>query len=135
MLSIPALEELSVLKFRDTLNNHVNNPLAFFAAVRAAYATSTPNHGGIRVALLEAGVSELRKIFQGPYKEDFFKLTRDVAQFQEDMYLMMLEHPDRPMEVIAPDLCIECGPREDGKEYSVVMECIGCNKEKTMTFH
>jgi hypothetical protein len=77
----------------------------------------------------------LRKILQGPNKADFFKLTQDVTQFQEDMYLMMLEHPNRPMEVIAPDLCVECGPREDGEAYSVTMKCVGCGKEKTLKFH
>lgn len=70
----------------------------------------------------------------GPHREGFFKLTAEVPDFQTEIYFLMLDHPTRPMEVMAPDLCEECGPREEGDGYEVTTECKGCGKEKTLAF-
>lgn len=76
----------------------------------------------------------MRHILQGPHKDEFFKLTNEVREFQAEMYLLMLENPNRPMVAVTPDLCVECGPRQDGEEYVVEAACEQCGKERRVTF-
>ncbi|KUJ19441.1 uncharacterized protein LY89DRAFT_731841 [Mollisia scopiformis] len=134
-LSIPGLKSLAVLKFRYNLNNYVNEPTIFFAAVRSIYETTTRENPELRLATLDAGISELRNMLNGPHKPGFFRLTQEVPDFQAEIYLLMLENPTRPMEVMAPELCQECGPREEGDGYEVTTECKGCGEERTLAFY
>jgi hypothetical protein len=105
-LRISSLEELSVVKFRYNLNNHVNNLEVFFSAVKSIYANKSSSYGagehtGLRLAVVEAAVSEMSTLLAEKLRERFFQCTKEVPDFQADLYLIMLRHPTRPLEVVS----------------------------------
>jgi len=104
-LRISGLEELSVAKFRHNLNNHVNNLEVFFSAVKSIYAHKSSSYGagehtGLRLAVVEAAVSEMSTLLAEKLRERFFRCTKEVPDFQADLYMIMLRHPTRPLEVV-----------------------------------
>ncbi|CZR61342.1 uncharacterized protein PAC_11238 [Phialocephala subalpina] len=166
-LQISGLINLSVLKFRHNLNNYVDSPLLFFSVVREIYTTqpqpspltppvrrfqvfpsfnqnererervNVPTNPGLRLAVLEAGVAEMRKLLSGEYREEFLDLTGEVTDFQAEMYLLMLENPNRPLEMRVEEkvLCENCGPRPVGDGYLVETECKSCGEPRALAFN
>jgi hypothetical protein len=136
-LFIPGLQTLSIAKYRHNLNTLVSDLSVYFASVRAVYALTTSSNPGLRLAVVEAAICEMRNLLaEGTAVRDgFLALTSEVGQFQADIYALLLRNPTRPLEVLAQELCEECGPREEGDGYEVTTECKGCGKERTLEFY
>jgi hypothetical protein len=105
-LRISGLEELSVVKFRYNLNNYVTNLEVFFSAVKSIYAHRSSSYGagehtGLRLVVVEAAVSEMSTLLTEGSRDRFLQCTKEVPDFQADLYLIMLRHPTRPLEVVS----------------------------------
>ncbi|KAE9367702.1 hypothetical protein N431DRAFT_349711 [Stipitochalara longipes BDJ] len=135
-LSISGLEELAARKFAFTLLHHIKDLDVYFTSVKDIYTSNTPEHPTLRLIVVEAAATELRNLVNEPR---FLDLTSSVKDFQVDIYLFLVNHPSRTIQVepeyIFPELCDECGPRNDNDGYEVETECKGCGKLKTLAFY
>jgi hypothetical protein len=112
-LRILGLEELSVAKFRHNLNNYVTNLEVFYSAVKRIYTHRSSSYGagehtGLRLAVVEAAISEMSTLLTEGPREGFFQCTKEVPDFQADLYLIMLPHPTRPLEVVSISFIFSC---------------------------
>lgn len=75
-------------------------------------------------------------MLKGEYREEFLDLTCEVTDFQAEVYLLMLENPNRPLEMreVEKVLCERCGPRPAGDGYLVETECKGCGQMCGLAF-
>ncbi|RDL34415.1 uncharacterized protein BP5553_07543 [Venustampulla echinocandica] len=133
-LGIPGLEILSASKYRQNLNQQVTDLEVYFWSVKTIYEHTTPTHPGLRVAAAEAAVTELSMLLDDKMRARFMQITHEVPDFQADIYVILLLHPSRSLDIV-PELCNECGPRGPEDSYSIVMECKGCGKDKVLAFN
>jgi hypothetical protein len=74
--------------------------------VKSIYAHRSSSYGagehtGLRLAVAEAAISEMSTLLTEGLRERFFQCTKEVPDFQADLYLVMLRHPTRPLEVVS----------------------------------
>jgi hypothetical protein len=86
-LRISGLEELSVAKFQHNLNNNVNNLEVFFSAVKSIYAHKSSSYGagehtGLRLAVVEAAVSEMSTLLAESSERDSFSAQKRFRIFR-----------------------------------------------------
>ncbi|CZT48804.1 uncharacterized protein RSE6_09556 [Rhynchosporium secalis] len=129
-LSIPILKGLALQKYLHTLKNLVSNLSVYFASVRSIYSTpSDPSHPELKLAVVETAVLEMQNLLRegSEQRREFLELTSQVPQFQIDIYdfLMCNGNPQKEVEVVTvcQELCEECGAREEGDGYEVILEC------------
>jgi hypothetical protein len=130
---IHGLQTLSCTLFTHHLNNHVSNLEVYFTSVRSIYAHTSPENPGLRIAVVEAAVSEMRKLLgDDDVRNRFFEVMTDTPDFMTDVMTLLVEHPERP--VLMQELCEECGPRGEGEGYEVTVSCKTCGKDRTVEF-
>jgi hypothetical protein len=136
-LSISGLEELSAAKFRYNLCSHVKDLEVYFSSIKEVYCHTTPDHPALRLVVIEAAVTEMRNLLQEHTRSRFLDVTSTVKDFQAEMFLFLMQHPSRPVafEYVFPALCNECGPRDDGDGYELMMNCKKCGDKKTLEFY
>jgi hypothetical protein len=140
-LQIPGLQNLASQKFRYALSNYVKSTAVYFTCVRQIYSTTTKANPVLRLAVLEAAVSEVGKMVG---EKEFLQLLNDVPEFQMDLLetLGMLAanglnrgyEKETEVEYVAGVLCEECGPRREDDGYETTCTCKECGKKKTLEF-
>jgi hypothetical protein len=134
-LAIPSLEAYSASQFRHALNTQVTNLDIYFASVVEIYNKTTSAHPGLRNAVVAAAIVEIKTILgEDAVRDRFHEVTVEFPEFQSEILTMMVEHPDRPIEVIIPELCAECGPVDQTQPYVFQAQCRGCGENKSLEF-
>jgi hypothetical protein len=134
-LNIPGLEVLAAERYRHTLQNHITDLQVYFSSVKRIYATTSSKHPGLRMAVVEAAIMEMKKILDHEgVKKHFFDVMADVPDYQVDIMMTLIDNPHRPVEVAVQQLCSECGPASEEEPYVVEMKCRNCGEEKTLEF-
>ncbi|RDW65309.1 hypothetical protein BP5796_10001 [Coleophoma crateriformis] len=130
-LQIPGLESLSAKNFRDCLSNHVSDLDTYFNAIASVYERTTRHHPGLRNAVIEAAVCELRKILgEGAVKDRFLEVLSKQGEFLGDLLRAMISA--REVETEVQIVCDDCGPSEE--VYQRVVVCKGCGALKLLEF-
>jgi hypothetical protein len=134
-LELSGLQTLAITYFRYNLNHHVTNLDVYFSSVIDVYASTSNSNPGLRLALVEAAISEMHKILNdAPIKKRFHETTARVPQFQEEIFRFLVANPTRPVQFVMQELCEECGPRPENDNYEVTLTCKGCGEERTLEF-
>lgn len=68
-------------------------------------------------------------------KKSFFEFLVEVPEFHTDVLRWFADNPSRPVQVVAQQLCEECGPMSEENKYVLDTQCRGCGKRKSMEFY
>jgi hypothetical protein len=108
----------------------------YFSNVKQIYTTTSREHPGLRNAVIEAAVTEMKTLLDDEnVKSSFFEVLREVQGFHTDILRFLADNPNRPVQVVVQQLCDECGPISEEKKYILDTECRGCGKMKSMEFY
>jgi hypothetical protein len=108
----------------------------YFACVEHIYGTSTHNHAGLRNAVVEAAVTEMNTLLNDLLaRKAFFGVMAKTPEFQTDILRFLVNNPDRPVQVMVQQLCVDCGPMPEDQKYIVDQKCRGCGKDTSMEFY
>ncbi|RDW59588.1 hypothetical protein BP6252_12675 [Coleophoma cylindrospora] len=130
-LQISGLESLSAKNFRDCLSNHVADLDTYFNAIASVYERTTRHNPGLRNAVIEAAVCELRKILgEDAVKDRFLEVLAKQAEFLADLLRATISV--REVETEVQVVCEDCGPSE--QVYQRVVVCKGCGALKLLEF-
>ena len=105
-------------------------------SVRRIYTTTPREHPGLRNAVVEAAVTEM-KMLLGSDKEQksFFEVLAENPEFHTDILRFLADNPERPVQVVIQQLCDDCGPVREEDKYVIDTECRDCGKMKSMEFY
>jgi hypothetical protein len=86
--------------------------------------------------VIEAAATEMKILLDNEGPENFFlELLTELPEFHTDILRFLADDPSRPVHVVAPQLCEDCGPMIEEKKYVLHIACRGCGKQKCMEFH
>jgi len=135
-LKIAGLQAFSCNSFTSNLNNYVTDLEVYFSCIKEIYSSKSDANPGLRVTVVEAAVSESPQLLGDESVWVGFKeVLNEVPEFQRDFMTMLVQYPDRPVHVAKPELCEDCGPRNEDDGYQMSVVCKGCGVSKTMEFH
>jgi hypothetical protein len=132
-LEITGLQNLAVKYFAFNLSNYVEDLEVFFSAVQEVYSKAKSKNFGLRLAIIEAAVSEMRTLLSHEHAwKRFVSIMAEIPDFQKDMMHVMADLAIDQGENPPPVLCQACGPRTDGDCYSVELKCNSCGADKSL---
>jgi hypothetical protein len=133
VLEIPGLQNLAVKFFAFNLSNYVENLEVFFSAVQEVYSKPQCTNFGLRLAIIESAVSEMRTLLSHEHAwKRFVSIMAEIPDFQKDMMHVMADLAIDQGENPPPVLCEACGPRADGDCYLVEFKCKCCGADKSL---
>lgn len=108
----------------------------YFASITHIYSTTTPTYPALRLAVIEAAVTEINQLLSDPTTQgNFLGLLAKTPDFQTDILRFLVNNPERPVHVMMQQLCEDCGPVTEENKYGVEQKCSGCGKEKSLEFY